>query len=39
MYDVVKVGHEEPMGGVIKIQGNETIIQVHEDTGIDSENP
>ncbi len=32
MYDVVKVGHEELMGEVIKIQGNETIIQVYEDT-------
>ena len=32
MYDVVKVGHEELMGEVIKIQGDETIIQVHEDT-------
>ncbi len=32
MYDVVKVGNEELMGEVIKIQGNETIIQVYEDT-------
>jgi V/A-type H+-transporting ATPase subunit A len=32
MYDVVKVGHEELMGEVIKIQGDETIIQVYEDT-------
>ncbi len=32
MYDVVKVGHEELMGEVIKIQGNNTIIQVYEDT-------
>jgi len=32
MYDVVKVGKEELMGEVIKIQGNNTIIQVYEDT-------
>jgi len=32
MYDVVKVGKEELMGEVIKIQGNDTIIQVYEDT-------
>ena len=32
MYDVVKVGHEELMGEVIKIQGDEIIIQVYEDT-------
>ena len=32
MYDVVKVGHEELMGEVIKIQGEDTIIQVYEDT-------
>jgi V/A-type H+-transporting ATPase subunit A len=32
MYDVVKVGHEDLMGEVIKIQGDETIIQVYEDT-------
>jgi V/A-type H+-transporting ATPase subunit A len=32
MYDVVKVGHEELMGEVIKIQRDETIIQVYEDT-------
>lgn len=32
MYDVVKVGHEELMGEVIKIQGEEIIIQVYEDT-------
>jgi V/A-type H+-transporting ATPase subunit A len=32
MYDVVKVGNEELMGEVIKIQGDETIIQVYEDT-------
>ncbi len=32
MYDVVKVGREELMGEVIKIQGDNTIIQVYEDT-------
>jgi V/A-type H+-transporting ATPase subunit A len=32
MYDVVKVGKEALMGEVIKIQGNNTIIQVYEDT-------
>jgi len=32
MYDVVKVGNEALMGEVIKIQGEETIIQVYEDT-------
>ena len=32
MYDVVKVGDEELMGEVIKIQGEEIIIQVYEDT-------
>ncbi|MGV8128498.1 MAG: ATP synthase subunit A [Methanolinea sp.] len=32
MYDVVKVGKEELMGEVIKIQGENTIIQVYEDT-------
>ncbi|HOB17132.1 MAG TPA: ATP synthase subunit A [Candidatus Methanoculleus thermohydrogenotrophicum] len=32
MYDVVKVGHEELMGEVIKIQGEDTVIQVYEDT-------
>jgi V/A-type H+-transporting ATPase subunit A len=32
MYDVVKVGKEELMGEVIKIQGNSVIIQVYEDT-------
>jgi V/A-type H+-transporting ATPase subunit A len=32
MYDVVKVGNEELMGEVIKIQGENTIIQVYEDT-------
>ncbi|MGA2160896.1 MAG: ATP synthase subunit A [Methanoregula sp.] len=32
MYDVVKVGNEALMGEVIKIQGNNTIIQVYEDT-------
>jgi len=32
MYDVVKVGDEELMGEVIKIEGENTIIQVYEDT-------
>jgi V/A-type H+-transporting ATPase subunit A len=32
MYDVVKVGKEELMGEVIKIQSDNTIIQVYEDT-------
>ncbi len=32
MYDVVKVGDEELMGEVIKIDGDDTIIQVYEDT-------
>lgn len=32
MYDVVKVGKEELMGEVIKIQGENIIIQVYEDT-------
>jgi V/A-type H+-transporting ATPase subunit A len=32
MYDVVKVGKEELMGEVIKIQGENVIIQVYEDT-------
>ncbi len=32
MYDVVKVGNEELMGEVIKIQGEDIIIQVYEDT-------
>lgn len=32
MYDVVKVGKEALMGEVIKIQGNNVIIQVYEDT-------
>ncbi|MDD4566609.1 V-type ATP synthase alpha chain [Methanoculleus chikugoensis] len=32
MYDVVKVGNEELMGEVIKIQGENIIIQVYEDT-------
>ncbi len=32
MYDVVKVGKEALMGEVIKIQGDNTIIQVYEDT-------
>jgi V/A-type H+-transporting ATPase subunit A len=32
MYDVVKVGKEALMGEVIKIQGNNFIIQVYEDT-------
>ena len=32
MYDVVKVGNEELMGEVIKIKGEDIIIQVYEDT-------
>ncbi len=32
MYDVVKVGNEALMGEVIKIQGEDIIIQVYEDT-------
>ncbi len=32
MYDVVKVGREALMGEVIKIQGDNVIIQVYEDT-------
>jgi len=32
MYDVVKVGHEELMGEVIKIDGDKVVIQVYEDT-------
>jgi len=32
MYDVVKVGDEELMGEVIKIDGDDIIIQVYEDT-------
>jgi V/A-type H+-transporting ATPase subunit A len=32
MYDVVRVGNELLMGEVIKIQGDNTIIQVYEDT-------
>ena len=32
MYDVVKVGKEELMGEVIKIEGANVIIQVYEDT-------
>ena len=32
MYDVVKVGDEELMGEVIKIDGDYVIIQVYEDT-------
>ncbi len=32
MYDVVKIGNEELMGEVIKIQGENIIIQVYEDT-------
>jgi V/A-type H+-transporting ATPase subunit A len=32
MYDVVKVGKEELMGEVIKISGEDIIIQVYEDT-------
>jgi V/A-type H+-transporting ATPase subunit A len=32
MYDVVKVGTEKLMGEVIKIKGDDVIIQVYEDT-------
>ena len=32
MYDLVQVGNEGLMGEVIKIQGEEVIIQVYEDT-------
>jgi V/A-type H+-transporting ATPase subunit A len=32
MYDVVKVGNEELMGEVIKVDGEAIIIQVYEDT-------
>ncbi|MCK9336174.1 MAG: V-type ATP synthase subunit A, partial [Candidatus Cloacimonetes bacterium] len=32
MYDVVKVGNEELMGEVIKIDGADTVIQVYEST-------
>lgn len=32
MYDVVRVGKERLMGEVIKIDGQDTIIQVYEDT-------
>ncbi|HZD43256.1 MAG TPA: V-type ATP synthase subunit A, partial [Methanomicrobiales archaeon] len=32
MYDLVKVGKEELMGEVIKIRGEDIIIQVYEDT-------
>lgn len=32
MYDVVKVGEEELIGEVIKISGNNIVIQVYEDT-------
>jgi len=32
MYDVVKVGNEQLMGEVIKIDGEKVIIQVYEDT-------
>ena len=32
MYDVVRVGNEALMGEVIKIQGDNVIIQVYEDT-------
>jgi V/A-type H+-transporting ATPase subunit A len=32
MYDLVKVGHEQLMGEVIKISGEDVIIQVYEDT-------
>ena|SRR3989338_7351777 len=32
MYDLVKVGNEKLMGEVIQIDGDNTIIQVYEDT-------
>lgn len=32
MYDVVKVGNEQLMGEVIKIDGEDTVIQVYEST-------
>lgn len=32
MYDVVKIGNEQLMGEVIKIDGAETVIQVYEST-------
>ena len=32
MYDVVRVGNEKLMGEVIQIDGENTIIQVYEDT-------
>ena len=32
MYDVVYVGNENLMGEVIKIVGDQTIIQVYEET-------
>ncbi len=40
MYDVVFVGEEELMGEVIEIEGEDTIIQVYEDTaGIEPGEP
>src|SRR3990167_10828078 len=32
MYDVVRVGNEKLMGEVIQITGDQTVIQVYEDT-------
>lgn len=33
MFDVVRVGKERLMGEVIRIEGDDTVIQVYEDTG------
>jgi len=32
MYDVVKVGNEELRGEIIRLEGNDAVIQVYEDT-------
>ena len=32
MYEVVRVGHEKLMGEVIEIHGEQSVIQVYEDT-------
>ena len=32
MYEVVRVGHEKLMGEVIEIHGDQSVIQVYEDT-------
>ncbi len=32
MYDVVKVGAEELRGEIIRLEGNDAVIQVYEDT-------